>query len=66
MYMVTRTVVAQTIEILEDWIDTMSDKVPLMNNADRPAMDKRLGEAQSLLNFWRLYFNFLPEEDDTC
>ncbi len=66
MYMVTRTVVAQTIEILEDWIDTMSDKVLLMSNADRPAMDKRLGEAQSLLNFWRLYLNFLPEEDDAC
>ena len=64
--MITKSIVTQTIEMLEDLIDDMTAKVKFAANAERPEMDKRIAEAQSLLNFWRLYSNFLPEEDDVC
>ena len=52
--------------MLEDLIDDMTAKVKFAANAERPEMDKQIAKAQSLLNFWRLYSNFLPEEDDVC
>lgn len=64
--MITKSIVIKTIEMLEDYMDTMTAKVQFLANADRPEMDKEIAEAQSLLNFWRLYSNFLPEEDDVC
>jgi len=64
--MITKSIVTKTIEMLEDYMDAMTAKVKFLANADRPEMDKQIAEAQSLLNFWRLYSNFLPEEDDVC
>lgn len=64
--MITKSIVTKTIEMLEDYMDTMTAKVQFLANADRPEMDKEIAEAQSLLNFWRLYLNFLPKEDDVC
>jgi len=64
--MITKSIVTKTIEMLEDYMDAMTAKVQFLANADRPEMDKQIAEAQSLLNFWRLYSNFLPEEDDVC
>lgn len=64
--MITKSIVIQTIEALEDLIDGMTAKVKFVANADRPEMDKQIAEVQSLINFWRLYSNFLPEEDDVC
>ena len=64
--MITKSIVIKTIEMLEDYMDTMTAKVQFLTNADRPEMDKEIAEAQSLLNFWRLYSNFLPEEGDVC
>jgi len=64
--MITKSIVTQTIEMLEDLIDDMTAKVKFAANAERPEMDKQIAKAQSLLNFWRLYSNFLPEEDDVC
>ena len=64
--MITKSIVTKTIEMLEDYMDAMTTKVQFLANADRPEMDKQIAEAQSLLNFWRLYSNFLPEEDDVC
>jgi hypothetical protein len=64
--MITKSIVTKTIEMLEDYMDDMTAKVQFLANADRPEMDKQIAEAQSLLNFWRLYSNFLPEEDDVC
>lgn len=64
--MITKSIVIQTIEMLEDLIDGLTAKVKFVANADRPAMDKQIAEVQSLINFWRLYSNFLPEEDDVC
>lgn len=64
--MITKSIVMKTIEMLEDLIDDMTAQVKFVANAERPEMDKRIAEAQSLLNFWRLYSNFLPEEDDVC
>ena len=64
--MITKSIVKQTIEMLEDMVDYLSI-------ADEPDATQRAGEAQSLLNFWRLYLNFLPiedaqseQEDDVC
>lgn len=64
--MITKSIVTKTIEMLEDYMDAMTAKVKFLANADRPEMDKQIAEAQSLLNFWRLYSNFLPKEDDVC
>jgi len=64
--MITKSIVTQTIEMLEDLIDGMTAKVKFASNADRPEMDKEIAKVQSLINFWRLYSNFLPEEDDVC
>lgn len=64
--MITKSIVTKTIEMLEDYMDTMTAKVQFLANADRPEMDKEIAEAQSLLNFWRLYLNLLPKEDDVC
>ena len=44
---ITKSIVKQTIEMLEDAIDCLEPQ--------------RKAEAQSLLNFWRLYLNFLVE-----
>ena len=64
--MITKSIVKQTIEMLEDMVDYLSI-------ADEPDATQRAGEAQSLLNFWRLYLNFFlfffaqsEQEDDVC
>lgn len=64
--MITKSIVKQTIEMLEDMVDYLSI-------ADEPDATQRASEAQSLLNFWRLYLNLLPiedaqseQEDDVC
>jgi len=48
--MITREIVAQTIEFLEYGLDACA--------ADDT---QKAAEAQSLLNFWRLYLDFIPE-----
>lgn len=58
--MITKSMVQKTIEALEQMIDYLD------LGADDPEAYQRKGEVQSLLNFWRLYLNFLPEEDDAC
>lgn len=55
--MIKETIVKQTVEALEDMVD-------YLDIGDDPEAQKRKGEIQSLLNFWRLYLNFIPEEDD--
>ncbi len=51
--MISKEIVQQTIEALEDYIDFLP-----MNAA-------QAAQTQSLLNFWRLYLNFMPKEDET-
>lgn len=58
--MITKSIVKQTIEVLEDTIDYLD---PGDNDSETL---QRKAEVQSLLNFWRLYLNFLPEEDSAC
>ena len=57
--MIGKQVVKETIMALEDMVDYIED-------ADKPELQERLGEIQALLNFWRMYINFLPEEDSVC
>ena len=57
--MIGKQVVKETIMALEDMMDYIED-------ADNPELQERLGEIQALLNFWRMYINFLPEEDSVC
>lgn len=57
--MIGKQVVKETIMALEDMMDYIED-------ADKPELQERLGEIQALLNFWRMYINFLPEEDSVC
>lgn len=56
--MITKSIVKQTIEVLEDTID-------YLDLGDSEALQRK-AEVQSLLNFWRLYLNFIPEEDSAC
>ena len=58
--MITKSIVKQTIEVLED----TRDYLDLGDNNTETL--QRKAEVQSLLNFWRLYLNFLPEEDSAC
>lgn len=58
--MITKSIVKQTIEILEDTIDYLD-----LGNNDTETIQRK-AEVQSLINFWRLYLNFLPEEDSAC
>lgn len=57
--MIGKRVVKETVMALEDMID-------YIEAADAPELQERLGEVQALLNFWRMYLNFLPEEDSAC
>ena len=57
--MIGKQVVKETIMALEDMMDYIED-------ADKPELQERLGGIQALLNFWRMYINFLPEEDSVC
>lgn len=57
--MIGKQVVKETIMALEDMMDYIED-------ADKPELQERLGEIQALLNFWRMYINFLPEEGSVC
>ena len=57
--MIGKQVVKETIMALEDMMDYIED-------ADKPELQERLGKIQALLNFWRMYINFLPEEDSVC
>ena len=57
--MIGKQVVKETIMALEDMMDYIED-------ADKPELQERLGEIQALLHFWRMYINFLPEEDSVC
>ena len=57
--MIGKQVVKETIMALEDMMDYIED-------VDKPELQERLGEIQALLNFWRMYINFLPEEDSVC
>jgi hypothetical protein len=58
--MIKKSIVKQTIEVLEDTIDYLD-----LGDNDSETLQRK-AEVQSLLNFWRLYLNFLPEEDDAC
>lgn len=58
--MITKSIVKQTIEVLEDTIDYLD-----LGNNDTETIQRK-AEVQSLINFWRLYLNFLPEEDSAC
>ena len=58
--MITKSIVKQTIEVLEDTIDYLD-----LGDSDSEILQRK-AEVQSLLNFWRLYLNFLPEEDSAC
>lgn len=58
--MIGKQVVKETIMALEDMMDCYAE------DADKPELQERLGEIQALLNFWRMYINFLPEEDSVC
>lgn len=57
--MIGKRIVKETVMALEDMID-------YIEAADTPELQERLGEVQALLNFWRMYLNFLPEEDSAC
>ena len=57
--MIGKQVVMETIMALEDMID-------YIEVANKPELQERKGEVQRLLNFWRMYINFLPEEDSVC
>lgn len=58
--MITKSIVKQTIEVLEDTIDYLD-----LGDNDSETLQRK-AEVQSLLNFWRLYLNFLPGEDSAC
>lgn len=57
--MIGKRVVKETVMALEDMID-------YIEAANTPELQERLGEVQALLNFWRMYLNFLPKEDSAC
>lgn len=59
--MIGKQIVTQTIMALEDMID-------YIEATHRPELQERLGEIQSLLNFWRMYAHMMPpeEEKDAC
>ena len=57
--MIGKRVVKETVMALEDMID-------YIEAADTPELQERLGEVPALLNFWRMYLNFSPEEDSAC
>lgn len=56
--MVTRSIIKDTIEALEDMVD-------YLGLTDDPNAKERAGEIETLINFWRLYLNFMPKEDET-
>lgn len=58
--MITKSIIKQTVEMLEDMIDYLD-----LGDNDTETIQRK-AEVQSLLNFWRLYLNFLPEEDSAC
>jgi hypothetical protein len=53
--MIRKDVVRRLIEMLEDYCDCLGED----NRKDV------LAEASQMLNFWRMYENFLPAEEQT-
>lgn len=49
--MITKEIVQNTINTIEDLMDLANDKLS----------QEELADIQSLLNFWRLYIQFAPE-----
>lgn len=52
--MISKKIIVNTIEALED----MLDYIDLEN---KPELRERMGEIQTLLNFWRVYKEFYVE-----
>lgn len=52
--MINKKIIVDTIEALED----MLDYIDLEN---KPELRERMGEIQTLLNFWRIYKEFYVE-----
>jgi hypothetical protein len=52
--MINKKIIVDTIEALED----MLDYIDLEN---KPELRERMGEIQTLLNFWRVYKEFYVE-----
>ncbi len=52
--MIDKKIIVDTIEALED----MLDYIDLEN---KPELRERMGEIQTLLNFWRVYKEFYVE-----
>lgn len=59
--MIGKQIVKETIMALEDMIDYIEAN-------HRPELQERLGEIQTLLNFWRMYEHMMPTEEgnDAC
>lgn len=49
--MISKPIVAQTIELLEDFVDFLAI-------VDDPEARKQAATAQTVLNFWRMYSDF--------
>lgn len=55
--MIGKQIVKETIMALEDMIDYIEAN-------HRPELQERLGEIQTLLNFWRMYEHMMPTEEE--
>lgn len=49
--MISKQIITETIEALEDMLDYIDIQ-------DKPELRERMGEIQSLINFWRIYRQF--------
>jgi hypothetical protein len=54
--MIGKQIVKETIMALEDMMDYVEVE-------HRPELQERLGEIQTLLNFWRMYESMMPAEE---
>ncbi len=52
--MISKQIITETIEALEDMLDYIDIQ-------DKPELRERMGEIQSLINFWRIYRQFYVE-----
>lgn len=55
-------------QIVKDTIMALEDMMDYIEVEHRPELQERLGEIQTLLNFWRMYESMMPVEEvkDAC
>ena len=50
-------------QIVKDTIMALEDMMDYLEVENRPELRERLGEIQTLLNFWRMYESMMPTEE---